>query len=425
MTATCVIGIQWGDEGKGKVVDLLAPRFDCVVRYQGGPNAGHTVVLDGVTYKLHQIPSGILHPRTECVIAHGVVVDMEVLVQEIDMLAERGVSVEGRLWVSDRCHLIMPWHRLLDAAWESSNGRRIGTTLRGIGPAYADKAARRGLRMGDLFRPSRFAERVADLAREQNRILRAVYGMRGVRAGEVVLRWRSLWRKIRPFVTDTVSRVNDALEAGRRVLFEGAQGSLLDIDFGTYPYVTSSNCDACGVSAGAGVPPARVGTILGVAKAYCTRVGEGPFPTEAHGPVGERLRENGREYGTTTGRPRRCGWFDAVSARFAVRVNGVTQVAITKLDVLSGFDEVRMAVAYRRGSERLTMMPSRPDLLEGARPEYRIFPGWRENLTGMRRRKDLPRNALRYLEAIELEIGAPVVLVSTGSERVHAIWMRR
>jgi adenylosuccinate synthase len=416
---TCVVGVQWGDEGKGKIVDILSHRADMVVRFQGGGNAGHTVVVNGEKHVLHLIPAGILH-RSVCVVANGVVVDLVQLLEEMQELRRRGVSPEKRFFLSDRAHVVMPYHKFLDKHSEAGT-QKLGTTQRGIGPCYADKAARKGIRVADLYNEAFFRERVLAMTEEKNRILAALYGAGPLDPERIVEEYRGYAARVRPFVADTVELVNAAIDRGRRVLFEGAQGSLLDIDFGTYPYVTSSNSDACGISAGTGVPPRKIGTILGVAKAYCTRVGEGPFPTELSGAVGERLRATGGEYGATTGRPRRCGWFDGVTSRHAVRINGIEELAITKLDVLSGLDEVRFGVAYRMNGKTSDRMPSETSVLARCEPVYRSFRGWKEDLSRIRHFDDLPRAAKIYLKFVERYLKVRVTMVSVGKDREKTI----
>jgi adenylosuccinate synthase len=416
---SCVVGVQWGDEGKGKVVDILAHKADVVVRFQGGGNAGHTVVVNGDKHVLHLIPSGILH-RSVCVIANGVVVDLIQLLEELDELKRRGIRTEGRLFLSDRAHLVMPYHKFLDKHSEAGK-QKIGTTQRGIGPCYADKAARKGIRVADLYNPDFFRERVFAFTEEKNKILAALYGAGPLDPQRIVDEYRGYAERLKPVVTDAVHLVNRAVDAGKRVLFEGAQGSLLDIDFGTYPYVTSSNSDACGISAGTGVAPRKVGAILGVAKAYCTRVGEGPFPTELTDALGERLRETGGEYGATTGRPRRCGWFDGVSSRHAVQINGIEEVAITKLDVLSGLDEVRFATRYRLNGSTTDRMPSEASVLAKCEPVYESFKGWKEDLSRMRKYDDLPRAARIYLNFVERYLKVRVTMISVGKDREKTI----
>ncbi len=417
----CVLGAQWGDEGKGKIVDLLTPHFAVVARYQGGHNAGHTVFTGGRKIVLHLIPSGILHPNVVCVIGNGVVVDPKALFDEIDELAGLGIDVTGRLLVSDRAHVILPYHRELDVLAEARRGeRRIGTTSRGIGPAYEDKIGRRGVRMGDLADqsadgplPTAIRENVA----ARNRLV----GDSAMRADQVIDDLRVAWRRLRPLVADTSVYLAQAIRDGRRVLFEGAQGTLLDIDHGTYPYVTSSNATAGGAATGLGVGPKSIGTVLGVAKAYTTRVGEGPLPTELLGPLGERLRESGKEFGASTGRPRRCGWFDAVVVRYAVRVNGIDALAITKLDVLDELDTIEICTAYECGGQRLTEMPGDTARFAACTPVYETLPGWKRPTRGVTRFADLPAEARQYIRRLEEVSGAPAAIISTGSDRDHTI----
>ena len=413
-----VIGAQWGDEGKGKIVDLLTPRFAIVARYQGGHNAGHTVYVRGQKFVLHLIPSGILHEGVTCVIGNGVVVDPQALFREVDELAALGVDVNGRLFVSDRAHLILPYHRELDVLSEARRGeRRIGTTSRGIGPAYEDKIARRGIRVCDLNNPAVLEDGVRENVRARNRVIL-----------DTTLDWRQVYdellawgERLRPWMTDTSVLLNDAIRKGQPILFEGAQGTLLDIDHGTYPFVTSSNASAGGVCTGLGVPPRAVGTVLGVAKAYTTRVGEGPLPTELHGELGQRLRDTGQEYGASTGRPRRCGWFDAVAVRFAARVNGLDALAITKLDVLDGLDEVAICTAYRCGDRVLTEFPADLKLLASCEPVYETLPGWKTPTRGVTRLEDLPAEARAYIARLEEVTGVPAGILSTGSDRDETI----
>jgi len=416
---SCVVGVQWGDEGKGKIVDILSHKADVVVRFQGGGNAGHTVVVNGEKHVLHLIPSGILHQRA-CVIANGVVVDPIQLLEEMEELRKRGVKTEGRLFLSDRAHVVMPYHKWLDKHSEAGS-QKIGTTQRGIGPCYADKAARKGIRVADLYNEPLFRERVRAFTDEKNKILAALYGVGPLDPGRILEEYLGYAAKLRPLVVDAVELVNGAIDKGKRVLFEGAQGSLLDIDFGTYPFVTSSNSDACGISAGSGVPPKKIGTILGVAKAYCTRVGEGPFPTELNDALGEKLREIGSEYGATTGRPRRCGWFDGVTSRHAVQINGIDELAITKLDVLSGLDEIKFAVAYRHNGTTTQHMPSETEVLARCSPVYKSFKGWKDDLSKMRRFDDLPRAAKIYLNFVERYLKVKVTMISVGKDREKTI----
>jgi adenylosuccinate synthase len=415
----CVVGIQWGDEGKGKIVDLLAQEADMVVRYQGGANAGHTVVVKGEKFVLHLIPSGVLHRRA-CVIANGVVVDLLQLLQEIDELGSRGIRADRNLFLSDRAHVVMPWHKALDKAAETGKGK-IGTTQRGIGPCYADKIARKGIRVSDLYSPASFEALVRAQVEEKNRILSALYGAPGLEPGAILAEYRGYAERLKGLVTDTVDLVNRAVDGGKRVLFEGAQGSMLDVDFGTYPFVTSSSPNASGVSSGTGVPPRKILTVLGVAKAYCTRVGEGPFPTELKDAMGDRLREAGGEYGATTGRPRRCGWFDGVATRYAVQINGAQELAVTKLDVLSGLDEVLFATEYRVNGKVTDRMPSETGGLAGCEPVYRKFKGWTADLSKIRDYDDLPGPAKIYLKFLERYLNVKISMVSVGKDREKTI----
>ena len=413
-----VIGAQWGDEGKGKIVDLLTPHFSIVARYQGGHNAGHTVLVSGTRFVLHLIPSGILHPGIRCVIGNGVVVDPDALFQEIETLGEYGIVVGDRLVISEKAHVILPYHRDLDLLNEARRGdRKIGTTSRGIGPAYEDKVGRRGIRVGDLFEPTSLAEQVRENVHARNRLV-----------GDSALEWRPLVERLlahgermRPWVTDVSLYLAKAMAAGERVMFEGAQGTLLDIDHGTYPYVTSSNSTAGGACTGLGVPPRSISGVLGVAKAYTTRVGGGPLPTELTGPMAERLRETGQEYGASTGRPRRCGWYDAVTVRYSVRVNGLESLALTKLDVLDGLPQIHVCTSYRCGSEVLTEFPGDIRVLATCRPVYETLPGWSSPTKGVRRFDELPPEARAYIRRLEELSGVPVGIVSTGSEREDTI----
>jgi adenylosuccinate synthase len=413
-----VLGAQWGDEGKGKIVDLLTPRFNLVARYQGGHNAGHTVYVNGKKFVLRLIPSGILHPGITCVIGNGVVVDLQALFAEIDELSKNGIDVAGRLVVSDKAHLILPYHRDLDLLAEARRGeRKIGTTSRGIGPAYEDKIGRRGVRIGDLADPAGLAENIRDNVMARNRLVQdSSMDWQAVR--DQLLRDAE---RLAPMVRDVSLFVNDAARAGKSVLFEGAQGTLLDIDHGTYPYVTSSNASIGGVCTGLGVGPRLIDSVLGVVKAYTTRVGEGPLPTELTGEMGSRLRDSGNEYGAVTGRPRRCGWYDAVAVRYGVRINGLDALALTKLDVLDGLERIEVCTAYRSGGRTLTEFPS--DLGQFARcePVYESLPGWSSPTKGVRRYEELPTNARRYIARLEEITGVPAVIVSTGSERADTI----
>jgi adenylosuccinate synthase len=394
-----------------------------IVRFQGGANAGHTVVVGDDRYAFHLVPSGILRYGKKCVIANGVVVDPAMLLEEISALSARGVEIGDNLILSDRAHVVMPYHKLLDGLWEDSLGSgKIGTTKRGIGPCYVDKMSRCGIRVVDLFRPDSFRRMVAERLERLNKELVAIYGMEPLRAEEVAEEVLSYAPQLQPHVTDTVRFINEALDSGARLLFEGAQGCLLDVDFGTYPFVTSSNSSACGVSAGAGIGPTRISEVVGVAKAYTTRVGGGPFPTELKGKLGEALREKGGEYGTTTGRPRRCGWFDACATAYAVSLNALDSVALTKLDVLSGQRTVAICTAYQLpGGRRADRFPSAIDDVVGARAVYEEMPGWSEDISAARSVSDLPRSTRAYVERLQELVGRPICMISVGKGRDDTI----
>jgi adenylosuccinate synthase len=423
--ATVIVGAQWGDEGKGKIVDLLADASDVVCRYQGGPNAGHTIVRDGETFKLHHIPSGILCDGKLCVIGPGCVVDPGLLVRELDELEARGVPTAG-LRLSGNAHLVMPWHVAIDSASERRLGKlQIGTTRRGIGPAYADKAARLGIRVQDVLDPKILRQKFETALADKNRVLERVYGVEPLEVEELAERMEGHAVRLRPYVADTSLLVERALRNGQSVLLEGAQGTLLDVDHGTYPFVTSSNPTAGAAATGTGIGPTRIDQVLGVTKAYVTRVGEGPFPTEIEGDAQARVRELGGEYGTTTGRERRCGWLDLVALRFAVRVNGLTSLALTKLDVLSEFDEVPVCVRYRLpdGTES-DEFPAHQSDFHHARPVYETLAGWREPLGGIGEIGELPTAARRYVEYVEAALELEVSMIGTGAERERIITTR-
>ncbi len=416
-----VLGAQWGDEGKGKIVDLLTPGFQIVARSQGGHNAGHTVYVKGQKFVLHLIPSGMLHAGITCVIGNGVVVDPQALFKEVDQLASLGIDTAGRLIVSDKAHLILPYHRELDILSEARRGeRKIGTTSRGIGPAYEDKIGRRGIRVGDLADTSPgspAAEAVRYNVEARNRLV----GDTHMDARTLLADLELAWQRMRPWVEDVSLMLTRAIAEGKRVMFEGAQGTLLDIDHGTYPYVTSSNATIGGVCTGLGVSTKVIGTVLGVTKCYTTRVGEGPLPSELTDAMGDRLRESGQEYGASTGRPRRCGWYDAVAVRYAARVNGLDALALTKLDVLDGLDELQICTAYAFNGQRLTELPGDIAQLAACEPVYESFPGWQGSTRGATRYEDLPAGAQRYLERLETLTGVPAAIISTGSERDETI----
>jgi adenylosuccinate synthase len=418
-TSIAVLGTQWGDEGKGKIVDMLTPNFSVVARYQGGHNAGHTVYVKGQKFVLHLIPSGILHPGVTCVIGNGVVVDPKALFKEIDELARMGIAVDGRLRISEKAHVILPYHRELDVLSEARRGeRKIGTTSRGIGPAYEDKIGRRGIRVCDLLSDfPALQEEVRENVSARNRIIK-----------DSTLDWRPVFdqlvadgERMRPWVSDVSLFLSQAMKDGKSVMFEGAQATLLDIDHGTYPFVTSSNASVGGVCTGLGVSPKAIGGVLGVAKAYTTRVGEGPLPTELSGELAERLRESGQEYGASTGRPRRCGWYDAVVVRYSARINGLDALALTKLDVLDGLSEVKLCTGYRTAQGLVTEFPANLKTLAAAEPVYETMPGWSSPTKGAKRMEDLPTEARRYVQRLEEVSGVPCAIISTGSDREETI----
>jgi adenylosuccinate synthase len=416
-----VLGAQWGDEGKGKIVDLLTPHFALVARYQGGHNAGHTVFVSGQKFVLHLIPSGILHPGVICIIGSGVVVDPEALFAELDQLSGMGIDVTGRLLVSDKAHLILPYHREIELLAEARRGeRKIGTTSRGIGPAYEDKIARRGIRVGDLADETDDGP-LASAVRENVAVRNRLIGDETMKWQDLLADLRRVWPRMKPLVTDTSLYLDRAMRNGRRVMFEGAQGTLLDVDHGTYPFVTSSSAVAGGASTGLGIGPRAVGNVLGVAKAYTTRVGSGPLPTELFDAMGERLRETGQEFGASTGRPRRCGWFDAVAVRYAARISGIDALAITKLDVLDGFETIDICTAYRCGDETISEMPSDTAQLARCTPVYERLPGWKTPTSGVTDFAKLPPEAVSYIAKLEGVTGVPAAIISTGSDRDHTI----
>src|ERR1041384_735307 len=423
MPVTVIVGAQWGDEGKGKIVDHLSEEIDVVARYQGGANPGPTVVIGGREHVLHLIPSGIFHPRVTCVIGNGVVVDPAALLAEIERLRELEVDIAGRLLVSHNAHLIMPYHKLLESMRERSE-ERIGTTGRGIGPAYIDKFMRTGIRIVDLLDRDLFASKVKRNLREKNRILSKVYGADELDADRIVCEYEEFDKKIDPYVTDTALYLNGALRAGKKILAEGAQGALLDIDHGTYPFVTSSNATSGGACTGLGIPPTAVESVLGVVKSYSTRVGNGPFPTEMDADEGGRLRELGAEYGATTGRARRCGWFDAVSVRHAAMINGFRTIAITKLDVLDTMGSIKVCTEYLLDGKPLKSFPTDVKTLDAVVPRYETLEGWNEPTGGVRTYSALPPKARAYLEALGSLTGTAVSMVSIGPGRDQTIVMK-
>lgn len=421
MANVVVIGAQWGDEGKGKITDLLSKSADLVVRYQGGVNAGHTVVVDGQTFKLHLIPSGILYPDTECVIGSGTVIDPRSLIDELDTLDKLEISTQN-LFISDAAHVTMPYHRLIDQASEEKRGnQKIGTTKRGIGPTYADKSERIGIRVVDLMDYEALREQLKWTIQYKNGILEKLYGLESLDPEAVIEEYIHYAERLRPYVVDSSLHVYKAIQRRKNVLFEGAQGTLLDLDHGTYPYVTSSNPVAGGACIGTGIGPTVVDRVIGVAKAYTTRVGEGPFPTELHGDVGNLLGDRGAEFGTTTGRRRRCGWFDAVIGRYAVRINGLDCLAITKLDVLDDLDELKVCVAYDINGETCRELPGSARQFARCRPVYETLPGWKTSTAHCRSLDDLPGPALDYLKFLAELMKVPIAIVSLGASRDQTI----
>jgi adenylosuccinate synthase len=426
---TCVIGLQWGDEAKGKIVDLLTLEHDIVVRFQGGANAGHTVVHGDQKYKLSLLPSGVLTPGVTCVIAGGVVFNPAKAIEELDELEARGVADHDNLLLSDRVHVIFPWHFAEDRAMDSStsDGENIGTTQRGIGPCYRDKVGRSyAIRLGDLYRPD-FRENVEHITKIKNTVLASMYpqgDFEPLDATAIYDQYRDFAERLKPYVADTTEYLLSAAESGKRILFEGAQGALLDVDHGTYPFVTSSNSSGVGVSNGSGVPGKHINRVIGIVKAYSTRVGGGPFPTEQDNEIGQRIRDQGNEYGTVTKRPRRCGWLDAVAIRYTSRLSGVTSACIMLLDVLSGLDELKICTQYELDGECSNRFPSHVDDLRRVKPVYETLPGWKEDVTGVRKLADLPANARTYLDRVGQLVGVPVEMVSVGPERDQTIRVR-
>ncbi len=422
MANVVVVGAQWGDEGKGKVVDVLAPCVDVVVRYQGGNNAGHTVVVGAEKFVLQTIPSGILHPGCRNVIGCGVVIDPASLIEEMESLVQRGVALDGNLYISKNAHLIMPYHPALDRASESKAGRRrIGTTGKGVGPAYADKAARIGIRVADLLDERLFREKLEANVFQKNRLLREIYDAETFTVEGILAPYLRFAGWLAPYVTDTALLVSRWIDAGASVLFEGAQGTMLDLDHGTYPFITSSSTTAGGACTGTGIPPTRINGVLGISKAYCTRVGEGPFPTELEGPVADLIRLRGNEFGSVTGRPRRCGWVDAVGLRYAARINGFDCIAVTKLDVLDACESVKICVGYRYQGDLLTEFPEEERIWHEAEPVFEELSGWQTSTRGLREYADLPTKARQYLEQLSEVIGVPFALISTGAVRNETI----
>ncbi|QTH42873.1 adenylosuccinate synthase [Cohnella sp. LGH] len=417
MSTVVVVGTQWGDEGKGKITDYLAEKADVVARYQGGNNAGHTILIDNKKYKLTMVPSGIFNQNKLCVIGNGMVINPGALIEEIQYIQDNGFSTDN-LKISDRAHVIMPYHLVLDALEEDRKAaNKIGTTRKGIGPCYMDKAARNGIRIADLMVPEAFAEKARAIIADKNQVITQMYSGEALDADSIVNEYLELAEKLRPYVTDTSVVLNDAIDAGKKVLFEGAQGVMLDIDQGTYPYVTSSNPSAGGVCIGSGVGPSKIREVIGVAKAYTTRVGDGPFPTELDNEIGQWIRDKGHEYGTVTGRPRRVGWFDSVVVRHARRVSGITGLSLNSLDVLTGLDTVKICTAYKFRGELMEHYPANLKLLEECEAVYEELPGWHEDISGAKQISDLPETTQRFIERITELTGIPIAIFSVGRNR--------
>lgn len=423
---TVVVGAQWGDEGKGKIIDILSEKADIIIRYQGGNNAGHTVIVQGVEFIFHLIPSGILHKDKVCVIGNGVVVDPEALLKEIDGLKAKGVKInDDNLKISDQAHIIFPYHKLLDRLRERKKSvQKIGTTGRGIGPCYIDKMMRCGIRLADLLDEEVFKEKLKLNIEEKNELIEKFYNAGGFKFDDVYRDYLKYAQRIKRYSFDCSKFLNRAIKEGKQLLFEGAQGTLLDIDHGTYPYVTSSNPTAGGACTGSGIAPSAIDRVIGVAKAYTTRVGEGPFPTEFPADLLKEIRSKGKEFGATTGRPRKCGWFDAVIAKHSVIVNDIDSICITKLDVLDGMDEIKLCTGYRYKNKLYKDFPSNIDILFKCVPVYERYPGWKKDTASIRRYKDLPPNAKRYLNRISELLNVKIFIVSTGSERKQSIWVK-
>ena len=422
MAVCVVVGMQWGDEGKGKIIDLLTEKADVVARYQGGHNAGHTIIFDGNKYVLHLIPSGIFRADKKCVIGNGVVIDPAALSEEMKMLKEVGFDYEGRLLISDRANIILPYHRISDLQKEGASGsRKIGTTGRGIGPSYSDKIARVGLRTCDFLDESRLQETLRSNYEEKKKILNNLYGENLPELSAIVDEMLSHRDRFVKFICNTQRFLSDRIAEGQTILCEGAQGTMLDVDHGTYPFVTSSNSTAGGACTGLGIPPGKISRTLGVIKAYTTRVGEGPFPTELHDSYGEQLRNDGNEFGATTGRPRRCGWFDAVIGKYAVELNGIDAVTLTKIDVLDQLDTVRVCIGYRYNGKAVDGLPASLPVLEQCEPVYTEYPGWQQSTSGIRGFDELPDNAKRYIDGLQDHLGVDIALISTGPGREETI----
>ena len=421
MSAVVITGTQWGDEGKGKIVDYLASKADTVVRFQGGSNAGHTVAVNGEEYKLRLLPSGILYKGTNCVIANGVVLDPECLLEEISAMEKHGIDTSN-IKISNRAHVVMPYHKVFDELGEQSKGEnKIGTTKRGIGPCYIDKDDRIGIRVCDLIDKEEFATKLKNILEQKNFILQKVYNREPLNYEEILNEYQNYAEKISPYVCDTISLLNDELDEGRKILFEGAQATMLDIDYGTYPYVTASHPVSGGIGVGAGVAPKKIDKVVGVVKAYCTRVGEGPFPTEQLNPIGEKLRTAGHEFGTVTGRPRRTGWIDACVVKYAGQLSGIDYMAVTRLDILDDFDEIKMCVGYKIDGKILNEIPASLKILAKVEPVYETFAGWKTDISKIRSYDELPENAKKYLERMAEVTKIKLGIVSVGPNRDQTI----
>lgn len=422
MSVHIILGSQWGDEGKGKIVDLLSKNADICARYQGGANAGHSIVINDKKYVLHLIPSGILHPKVTCLIGNGVVVDPAVILEEVEFLNSKGIEVAGRLLISSNAHVILPYHKILDQAQEKyKSNNKIGTTGRGIGPAYVDKFSRVGIRCADLLDEEILTDKVINNLKQKNRLLKDFYDAEPLDENSIIEQYLLLGKRISEYIADVSVYLNEAIEDGKNILVEGAQGTLLDIDFGTYPFVTSSNPLSGGACTGLGIGPKKIDRVTGIIKAYTTRVGEGPFPTEFTDDKKDEIRKLGDEYGATTGRPRRCGWFDAVIANYAARLNGVDFFAVTKLDVLDTLPEIKLCIAYRYNKQRITNFPSEIKILNNCEPEYITLPGWISPTSEIKKFEDLPVNAQKYIQKIEELTATPAAIISVGPERNQTI----
>ncbi len=423
MSSQVVVGTQWGDEGKGKIVDVLAENADMVVRFQGGDNAGHTVIVDGKKHVLHLLPSGALHEEGACIIGPGVVCNPFVLLEEMEKLKQGGMSTD-HIIVSDRAHILMPYHCYQDQLEESAAVNKIGTTKKGIGPCYADKYARHGIRYHELKDFEHFKERVHENLKLKNKLFTEVYNAEPMDEEKIIADFEQIRSRILPMIKETTSVINKAIDEGKNVLFEGAQACMLDINYGTYPYVTSSSPTSAGVTEGAGVAPSKIQTVVGVVKAYSTRVGEGPFVTELENEKGEWIRDHGFEFGATTGRPRRCGWLDLVVVKHAHMLNGLTDIVLTKIDVLTGLDELNVCIGYEIDGQILDIVPSDQKEVARAKPVYKVFPGWKEDITKIERKEDLPKECIDYIDFIEEYVGVPVSMISVGPDRVNNIYIK-